>query len=278
MPDRSGAATGVPPGAVPTPVELEAIAVRVGRMAADMVAAGLGRAVRLRSKSSATDIVTDVDERTEAAIRRALEAAAPGCGIVAEEGGDVRPTADLQWIVDPLDGTVNFSYGLPVYSVSIAAAMAGDVVAGAVVDAVRGEVFSASLGGGARCDGTATGVSDCRDLALALVATGFSYRPPIRATQATIVSAVLPATRDLRCFGSAALNLCWVASGRIDAYFERDTKVWDYAAGALIAAEAGAVVELPCPENDGLTIAAGPAIFEPLRLLVDHPVPIDGEG
>jgi myo-inositol-1(or 4)-monophosphatase len=259
--------------AAPSAMELEVISVRVGRMAAAMVAGGLGRSTRLRAKSSPTDIVTDVDEAAERAIREALEQETPGCGIVGEERGSTNATAPLQWIVDPLDGTVNFSCGVPLFSVSIAAAVGGEVVAAAVVDAVRGDSFSAVLGGGARRNDEPMEVSSCRDLSTALVATGFSYQPDHRAAQGRIVGELLPAAGDIRCFGSAALNLCWVAAGWVDCYFERDTKVWDYAAGALIAAEAGAVVELPCPENDGLTIAAPPSIFEPLRSLVEMPAP-----
>jgi myo-inositol-1(or 4)-monophosphatase len=176
----------------------------------------------------------------------------------------------LQWVVDPLDGTVNFLYSLPVMAVSVAAALDGQVVAGAVVDVLRDETFSAGMGLGARVDGRRIDVSDCPSLARALVLTGFSYRADIRGHQGNVVQALLPAARDIRCFGSAALQLCWIGAGRADAYFERDIKVWDYAAGALIAREAGAVTELPCPENDDLVIAATPAVFDDLRTVVEH--------
>jgi myo-inositol-1(or 4)-monophosphatase len=182
-------------------------------------------------------------------------------------GGGTR----LQWVVDPLDGTVNFLCGLPVMAVSVAAALDGDVVAGAVVDVLRNETFSAAAGLGARVDGQAIEISECPSLARALVLTGFSYRADIRGRQGDIVQGLLPVARDIRCFGSAALQLCWVAAGRADAYFERDIKVWDYAAGALIAREAGAVTELPCPENDDLVIAATPTVFGQLRSVVEHP-------
>ena len=176
-------------------------------------------------------------------------------------------------MVDPLDGTINFLYSLPVMAVSVAAALDGDVVAGAVVDVLRDETFSGAAGWGARRDGSPLAISDCSALAEALVLTGFSYRSNLRDRQGQIVHSLLPAARDIRCFGSAALQLCWVGAGRADAYFERDIKVWDYAAGALIAREAGAVIELPCPENDGLAIAATPGIFDELRSLVEHPWP-----
>ncbi len=253
--------------------ELERIAIRVGAHAAGIVAAGLGHSTKLRAKSSPTDIVTDIDLASEAAIRQALNVVTPTCGIIGEEGGGTNPASRLQWIVDPLDGTVNFDYGVPIFAVSIAAAVDGQVVAGAVIDALRRDVFAACLDGGARLNGEPVTVSACTELTHGLVATGFSYQQTIRAAQGAIVGAVLPAARDLRCIGSAALNLCWVACGWLDAYFERDTRLWDYAAGALIAHEAGASVELPCPENEGLTIAASPGIFEPLRNLVESPSP-----
>ena len=139
-------------------------------------------------------------------------------------------------MVDPLDGTVNFLYSLPVMAVSVAAALDGDVVAGAVVDVLRDETFSACGRDGRPCGRPPhRGLAHCPSLAQALVLTGFSYRAEIRGRQGSIVHALLPAARDIRCFGSAALQLCWVGAGRADAYFERDIKVWDYAAGALIA-------------------------------------------
>lgn len=256
---------------LPSAEELELIAIRVGRMAAEIVSDGFGRSTRLADKSSPTDIVTDVDVASEAAIRAQLTAETPHCGIIGEEDADTEPQARLQWIVDPLDGTVNFSYGAPIFAVSIAAAVDGDVVAGAVVDAVRGDVFSAARSRGARCNGADMAVTDCRRLDQALIATGFSYQPDLRAQQGDVIRRLLPAARDIRCFGSAALNLCWVGAGWIDGYFERDTKLWDYAAGSLIVREAGATIELPCPENEGLSIATTPAIFEPLRLIVELP-------
>jgi myo-inositol-1(or 4)-monophosphatase len=253
------------PEGVPSPVALEAIAVDVARQAASMVADGYGRAASIGTKSSATDEVTQTDVDAEQLIRMLVSRATPGCGIIGEEGGGDGVGARVQWVIDPLDGTVNFLYGLPVFSVSIAVAVDGVFVAGAVVDALRGETFSACEGGGARLDGLPIGVSECSQLPAALIATGFSYTPRLRALQGTIVARLLPAARDIRCFGSAALQLCWVANGRIDGYFERDIKLWDWAAGALIAAEAGAVVELPCPENVGLVLASAPGVFDALR-------------
>ena len=255
--------------------ELETIAVSAARASAALIRTNLGRATRLGEKSSPTDVVTRTDLDAEQLICRMLADTTPGAGILGEEGGQtLTPVGGeagrLQWVVDPLDGTVNFLYSLPVIGVSVAAALDGDVVAGAVVDVLRDETFSAAAGHGARLGGSPIGVSECQSLAQALVMTGFSYRADVRGRQGSIVGSLLPAARDIRCFGSAALQLCWVGAGRADGYFERDIKVWDYAAGALIAREAGAVTELPCPENDGLVIAAPPAVFDELRAVVEQ--------
>lgn len=257
------------------PRDLEAIAILVAGAAARLIRNTIGRPTRLREKSSPTDVVTRTDLDAEDLIRGMLAESTPGARVLAEEGGQTpMATSDgdprLQWVVDPLDGTVNFLYALPVTAVSIAAALDGEVVAGAVVDVLRDETFSAAAGLGARADGSGIGVSGCASLASALVLTGFSYRAEVRDRQGSVVHAMLPAVRDLRCFGSAALELCWVGAGRADGYFERDTKVWDYAAGALIAREAGAMIELPCPENDDLVIASTPLVFDTLRALVEQ--------
>ena len=221
------------------------------------------------TKSTPTDIVTQTDVDSERLIRDRLIAATPDAGFVGEEGGTSHGSRRLQWVIDPLDGTVNFWYRLPVVAVSIAAAVDGVVVAGAVVDVASGELFSATRDGGSRRDGQTVTVSDRESLSQSLVTTGFSYRSGIRRSQGAVVARILPLVRDIRCFGSAALQLCWVGCGRTDAHFERDIKIWDYSAGALVAAEAGAAVELPCPENGGLVFAASPAVFEPLRRALD---------
>ncbi len=266
---------GTPASILPDARALETVAVSVAHASADLIRANVGKATRLGEKSSPTDVVTRTDLDAEQLIRRLLADATPGARVLGEEEGHARATAGgdearLEWVVDPLDGTVNFLYSLPVVAVSVAAALDGDVVAGAVVDVLRDETFSGSAGHGARLGDDPVAISHCQSLARALVMTGFSYRADIRARQAKIVQALLPAARDIRCFGSAALQLCWVGAGRADAYFERDIKVWDYAAGALIAREAGAVTELPCPENDGLVIAAPPAVFDELRAVVEQ--------
>jgi myo-inositol-1(or 4)-monophosphatase len=252
----------------PAPSELERIASETARAAAGIVTAAYGQPRPVGRKSSPTDVVTQTDLRAEDVIRQLLRDATPDSGILGEEGGRTAPGARVQWVIDPLDGTINFLYGVPLCAVSIAAAIDGEIVAGAVIDVLRDELFSAHVGGGARRDGGPIGVSDCTSLPDALVATGFSYQAELRDQQGEIAHRVLPRARDLRCFGSAALELCWVACARIDAYFQRDTEIWDRAAGALVAAEAGARTEHPCPENDDLMLAAAPGVFDELWAVV----------
>jgi myo-inositol-1(or 4)-monophosphatase len=208
--------------------------------------------------------VTQTDLRAEELVRERLREATPRAGVLAEEGGTSGAAERLQWVIDPLDGTINFLYGVPVFAVSIAAAVDGEVVAGAVVDVLRDELFSASAGAGARRNGVPIRASGCTELPDALVATGFSYQASVRSLQGEVAQRLLSRARDVRCFGSAALELCWVACGRLDGYYQRDTEVWDRAAGALIAEEAGARVELPCPENGDLVIAATAGVFDEL--------------
>jgi myo-inositol-1(or 4)-monophosphatase len=255
---------GVPPGYA----ELEEIAATTARTAAELVTATYGRPDPVGHKTSPTDVVTQTDLRAEELIRRQLAEATPEAGVLGEEGATTDPGARLQWVIDPLDGTVNFLYGVPLFAVSIAAALDGEVVAGAVIDVLRGERFSAHLGGGARLDGEPIEVSSCAQLPNALVATGFSYKAQLRDVQGEVAHRILSRARDLRCFGSAALELCWVACARVDAYYQRDTEIWDRAAGALIAAEAGAHTELPCPENDDLVMASAPEVFDDLWTVV----------
>jgi myo-inositol-1(or 4)-monophosphatase len=255
-------------GAPPGYAELERIASTTARSAAELVSATYGRPDPVGHKSSPTDVVTQTDLRTEELIRRLLRDATPEAGVLGEENETTQAGARLQWVIDPLDGTVNFLYGVPLFAVSIAAAVDGEVVAGAVIDVLRGELFSGHLGGGARRDGEPIEVSSCVQLPDALVATGFSYQAQLRDVQGEVAHRVLSRARDLRCFGSAALELCWVACARVDAYYQRDTEIWDRAAGALIAAEAGAQTELPCPENDDLVIATTPDVFDDLWTIV----------
>ncbi len=238
-------------------------------LAAQLVRGSVGAASAAATKSTSTDVVTHTDLASERLIRAELFARCPGSAIVGEEYDDTSGENEVGWIVDPIDGTVNFLYDLPVVSVSIAATMGGRVVSGAVVDILRGDVFTATLGEGARRDDGPISAAPTTQLDQALVGTGFAYDSETRASESRVLNRVLPVCRDIRCMGSAALNLCWVACGRLDAFYERAIKTYDYAAGALIAVEAGATVELPTSNASDLTIASAPEIFDQLRRTVD---------
>ena len=248
--------------------ELEAIAVEAASKGARLVRASAGDLGTVTAKSTPTDPVTSLDVAAERAIRGVLARLAPGSSVLGEEGGEVGGSSGIGWIVDPIDGTVNLTYGLPIMSVSIAATMDDEVVAGAVVDIQRGDVFSAARGHGARHDGSAIEPSTVTELADSLIGTGFSYTAEGRAVEAEYLARVLPAGRDIRCFGSAALNLCWVACGRLDGFYQREMQYWDFAAGEIVAAEAGARVARPQPENGQLMVVSGPGIHDELVRLV----------
>jgi myo-inositol-1(or 4)-monophosphatase len=249
-------------------VDLEAIAIEGAIEGAAVVRAAAGDLGTIRTKSTPTDPVTSIDLASERAIRAVLAQRTPDATVLGEEDGEVLGSSDVGWVIDPIDGTVNLTYDLPVMSVSIAATLGGQVVAGAVVDVLRGEVFSAARGAGARRGGPSITVSTAADMSRSLVGTGFAYTPEGRAEEAAYLQRVLPSARDIRCFGSAALALCWVACGRLDGFYQRNMQYWDYAAGALIAAEAGARLEWPSTANGHLMVVSGPAIHEALRQLV----------
>ncbi|WP_300009192.1 inositol monophosphatase family protein [Pseudonocardia sp.] len=230
------------------------------------------------TKSSPTDVVTASDTAVEALIRERLAALAPRDLIVGEEHGGVAGTdaERVVWVLDPIDGTVNFLYGLPWYAVSVAATRGGVTLAGAVVEPVSGRVWSAAAGQGATCDGRPLAVSAVTELALSLVGTGFAYDARRRGRQAALVAGLLPRIRDVRRTGSAALDMCAVAAGWTDAYLEHGCSWWDWAAAALVAQEAGAVVRVPgvagLPDpDDGLgsdaILVAAPGIATELAAL-----------
>lgn len=251
----------------PAAAALLDLAVRVGREAAERLrhTRPAGRVAVAATKSSATDVVTELDRSTEDFIRASLLAARPDDAFVGEEGRDCAGTSGVEWIVDPIDGTVNFIYGIAAYAVSIAARHAGKVVAGYVTNVATGEEWSASLGSGShRLDspGGPFTAPPAPTLDRALVATGFAYDAATRARQGQAVAALLPQVRDIRRIGAAALDLCAVAEGRVDAYVEQGLHEWDLAAGGLIAAEAGLVVRgLDGPADRRLVIAAGPELI-----------------
>jgi len=263
------------------PTELRSVAQRLAAEAAEFVRRrrdevfsgepqreSTGDAVR--AKSTPTDPVTIVDTETERLLRDRLAELRPGEHVLGEEGGGRQDDAAGRptWVVDPIDGTVNFVYGLPAYVVSVAVQVDGQSVAGAVANVVDGAVYSAARGRGAHVrHGSATvplRASLVEELSMSLVGTGFGYDPQLRRRQAAVLASLLPQIRDIRRLGSAALDLCLVAAGRLDAYYEENLNVWDWAAGALIAAEAGALVRVPpiggAEQGRGLVVAAGPGV------------------
>lgn len=265
--------------------ELCETAVRVASEAAELVTAVRERVLAedsVGTKSTETDVVTAADHAAERLVRDRLEQLRPGETVLGEEGSEEAGAAHgsdrggggpgrLRWVVDPIDGTVNYLYGFPWYAVSIAAELDGRAVAGAVVEPVSGRVWSAAEGRGAHLDGRRLRVSPAQRLDLALIGTGFAYSLPRRTAQAEVVGRLLGQVRDLRRSGAASLDLCAVAAGWIDGYYEVGLKRWDWAAGALIASEAGAEVRLPnrAAAADGLgdeaVCGAAPGIAGQLR-------------
>nr|WP_258562481.1 inositol monophosphatase family protein [Nocardioides sp. MAH-18] len=222
------------------------LALVTARAAAELVRErARGHVTVAATKSSDVDVVTEADRASEALIRAHLSAARPGDGFLGEEGDDVPSSTGVRWIVDPIDGTVNFLYGIPQYAVSIAAEVDGVVVAGVVLDVARDAAYVGHLAGedhpaSVTRDGEAIAVRGPVPMALRLVATGFSYDRRIRGLQAEAVTRLLPQVRDVRRLGSCALDLCLVADGRMDAYVEEGVNLWDHAAAGLIARLAGA--------------------------------------
>ena len=255
------------------------LAVRAARAAGALLLERVGGPVSgVSSKTSRTDLVSDTDRDAEALIVAMIEAERPGDAIVGEEGtdtvaGSAAPGegSELRWLVDPLDGTINYLWGVPQWSVSVAALDVDGPLVGVVHDPARGETFTARRGAGARLGDAPLRLGPGGPLDEALVGTGFSYRPETRARQAATLPAILPAVRDVRRFGSAAIDMAWVACGRLDGYFERGLNAWDWAAGRLLVTEAGgAVQELPEAGDDPAGVVAAPAaLIGPLRALLD---------
>jgi myo-inositol-1(or 4)-monophosphatase len=257
--------------------DLLALAVEAAGRAAELLVDGLDRRrAEIETKSSATDLVTEMDRASERLIVEHLLAARPDDGVLGEEGGARVGTSGVRWVIDPVDGTTNYVYRHPGFAVSIAAQQVdreGAVVrtaAGVVADPTHGQVFTATDGGGACCNGEPIRPSGADTLATALVATGFSYDPDRRRRQAGVLAGVLPAVRDIRRMGAAAVDLCSVACGRVDAFYEKGLAPWDLAAGELIAREAGARVgDLHGePPSGAFVLAAAPGLFEPLADLL----------
>ncbi len=251
---------------------LELVAAEAAEVAASLLRNDPGEDLLISAKSSRTDLVTDMDTACESAIVEFLAHRRPDDGVIGEEGSGRDGISGVRWIIDPIDGTVNFVYGHVGYGVSVAAELDGEVVAGAVIDPVLNETFTAWRGGGARLNGRPITVRHDGDPTMALVATGFSYDHRRRPRQAEVLGELLPHIGDIRRVGGAAVDLCSVACGRVDAFFEVGLNLWDYAAGALIAQEAGAVVRdlLGGPPSSNFVFAAAPAVADPLvKLLQD---------
>ncbi len=249
------------------------LALHAAHLAGHALLARYGRAEGVRLKTTVTDPVSEADRASEALIVATIVEARPDDGVLGEEGADHRSGSGLRWVVDPLDGTVNYLYGHPGWSVSVACeerdGAGWRTLVGVVHDPLAGETYQSARGEGAWLAGRRLKVNDPVDTAQALVATGFSYEPEVRRRQGATAAALLPQVRDIRRVGSAALDLCAVAAGRVDAYYEDSSSRWDWLAGALIAAEAGALVTpLRSPEGSVGVLAAGPALHPALRKLL----------
>ncbi|MGV0834697.1 inositol monophosphatase family protein [Mycolicibacterium thermoresistibile] len=262
------------------PTDLQAVAAQLAAEAATFVRrrrtevfaerTDADAAAVVRSKSTPTDPVTVVDTETERLLRDRLAELRPDEPVLGEEGGQSGTVGSGRpvWVLDPIDGTVNFVYGIEAYAVSVGVQIDGESVAGAVADVATGAVYSAARGHGAQLlrDGVTRRLhcSAATELSMSLVGTGFAYSTELRRSQAQVVAALLPQVRDIRRIGSCALDLCMVAAGLLDAYYEEGVQVWDWAAAALIAAEAGARVRVPPPDRvgdpDGRVTAAAPGI------------------
>ncbi|MGH3446690.1 MAG: inositol monophosphatase family protein [Nocardioidaceae bacterium] len=248
--------------------QLLALAESTAVEAGELIARGRRGTVEVaQTKSSPTDVVTAVDMASEELIRRRIGESRPADGFVGEEGDDTVGSSGVTWVADPIDGTVNYLYDIPQFAVSLAARVDGEVAIGVVHNPTSGETFTAVRGEGAWCKGGRIAPSDCVDVSRALVGTGYGYRADMRKAQAAEIAQLLPQVRDIRRFGSAALDLCFCACGRLDAYVERGLQSWDLAAGGLIAEEAGVRVEglHGEPAGERLVVAAPARLFDAMH-------------
>lgn len=261
------------------PEKLRDLAVAVAAEAGELAAKGQEGITVLETKSSPTDVVTEMDRATEDLIRERLLAARPHDAVLGEEGGGVEGTSGVRWIVDPIDGTVNYLYGSPDWGVAIGAEIDGVVVAAAVHLPLHRQMFEAVLGGGSRLDGRTLRAPDPVPLDRALVATGFGYFPERRLQQARVLTEVIPRIRDIRRVGSAAVDITGLATGRYNAYYERGLHLWDWAAPGLVASEAGMRVGglYGGPPSNDLVIVARPGLYEELDALL-VPLGADTDG
>jgi myo-inositol-1(or 4)-monophosphatase len=245
------------------------VATDAARRASQFLVEGWADRHVVSTKSSGTDVVTQMDRGAEQLLLETISEHRPDDAVMGEEGTGREGTTGITWVIDPLDGTVNYLYGLPIWAVSVGVLIDGQPTVGVVQAPGLGSVWRAVTGANARAElnGAAIHATACQHLDQALVATGFGYQSQVRAHQGQIVASLLPRVRDLRRGGAAAVDLCWVAQGVLDAYFERGTHLWDRAAGTAIAQAAGAVVGGldGGPATDAMTIAANPELFAVLR-------------
>jgi myo-inositol-1(or 4)-monophosphatase len=272
-------------GTAPDAARLLDLAVATARAAADLAREHRAEGVAdIGTKSTITDLVTEADRAVERLIVRQIRQHRPHDAFLGEEYGENSETSEaeakpgrhtgseatVRWVVDPIDGTVNYVYGLPVYAVSIAAQVGGQSVAGVVINVPTGEEWTATRGHGAWRDGRRLRTGTQTDLGQALVATGFAYDAAVRARQAAVVAGVLPRVRDIRRFGAASVDLCYTAEGQFDAFYERGLNPWDHAAAGLVAVEAGLLVTglRGAPPSGDMVLAAPPALHGPLHDLL----------
>ncbi len=254
------------------PSRLSDYAAHLATGAGELVRDAAGRALSIGSKSTTTDLVTDSDRAAERWLIERIAVDRPADAVLGEEGGGRPGSSGVRWVLDPIDGTVNFVLGLPQYAVSVAAEVDGTVVAGAVCNPASGELFRAELGGGAYLgDERLRGPRDV-PLAAAVIGTGFSYDRERRARQGEVAAQLLRVVGDIRRLGASSLDLCAVACGRLDGYYEAGLSPWDYAAGALIAGEAGCELSglRGRPVSSAMAVAAGPLLAADLFAVLEQ--------
>ena len=249
------------------------LATRLAASAGAFLLAGIDQPREsIETKSSGTDMVSEMDRGAERRIVEGILAERPDDGVLGEEGTSRAGTTGIRWIIDPLDGTTNYLYGHPLWSVSIGVEVDGAMAVGVIEAPTLGETFTAVLGRGAARNGVPIAVGQASAFDAALIGTGFSYSPATRARQGAVIAELAPIVRDIRRGGSAALDLAFTACGRLDGYFERGLNPWDIAAGALLVQEAGGIVTGACagePASVDMCIAANPAIHALLRAQIE---------
>jgi myo-inositol-1(or 4)-monophosphatase len=270
-------ATAVDPASDPALLRgLLDTAVILANRAGEFLRDGVGRTrAQIETKSTGTDMVSEMDRGAERLLVEGILQARPDDGILGEEGTDRAGTTGVRWVIDPLDGTTNYLYGFPLWSVSIGVELHGAPTIGVVAAPMLGETFTAATGLGAHCNGEPIAVSECDDPTLALIGTGFGYTTERRAWQGSVAAAMVPRVRDLRRGGSAAIDLSFLACGRLDGFYERGLNRWDYSAGVVIIREAGGIVTDLNGTGEPTTemlVAATPRIHGRLRSLVESAI------